>query len=334
MGSSQARRLLLDAGLSPDRLEPLARQGRGACAVHHRAHVVDTPSSVAGADVVVSPLENGTIVTDVLFAADGAGLVLGAVVDMSPIKPAEAQDHARHLAERGIHSIDAPAGECRAEQGTSPSWRAARLEIFARPKLISYAAGRPAHVGRARRWPAGEARQSDHRRRDHRSGRRGAPAGVARRTTPPRSRRFAAVSPSCPRASRAAYGGAGLRRRVAGSSHEIRQCTRCGGPDHPALPTASISRSVLEASSPRRRSRPQRPACRAFFSSVENAHGREADLQRPDLFRITDRLHRAVRLAMADGNGIQRGAAIWLESSRSASCRFAALSSRADCPAS
>jgi len=149
MGSRQARRLL-DAGhrlivwnRSRDKAEALAPFG---------AHVVDTPSeAVAGADVVVLMLENGTIVTDVLFAQGTAqALQPGAVVvDMSSIKPAEAQDHARHLAERGIHHIDAPVsgGTLGAEQGTLAIMAGGEAEIFARVEPILHVMGRPVHVG-------------------------------------------------------------------------------------------------------------------------------------------------------------------------------------------
>ena len=92
MGSRQARRLL-DAGYklavwnrSREKAEALAAFG---------ARVADTASdAVSNADVVILMLENGRIVTDVLFSQGVAGaLKPGAVlVDMSSIKPAEAQE--------------------------------------------------------------------------------------------------------------------------------------------------------------------------------------------------------------------------------------------------
>src|SRR5688500_18122922 len=91
MGSRQAKRLL-DASYSltvwnrsREKAEALSTFG---------ARVVDTASeAVAGADVVILMLENGKIVTDVLFAQGVArALKPGTVlVDMSSIKPAEAQ---------------------------------------------------------------------------------------------------------------------------------------------------------------------------------------------------------------------------------------------------
>ncbi|MBA1157425.1 NAD(P)-dependent oxidoreductase [Microvirga mediterraneensis] len=149
MGSRQAKRLL-DAGYSltlwnrsrekAEALEPLgARIADGAA------------DAVRDADVVILMLENGKIVTDVLFSQGVAeALKPGAIlVDMSSIKPAEAQDHARHLAERGVHHIDAPVsgGTTGAEQGTLAIMAGGDAEMFARVEPILGVMGRPVHVG-------------------------------------------------------------------------------------------------------------------------------------------------------------------------------------------
>jgi len=149
MGSRQARRLL-DAGYdltvwnrSREKAEALAPLG---------ARVVDTASqAVQDAEIVVLMLENGGIVTDVLFAQGVAealrpGTIL---VDMSSIKPAEAQDHARRLAERGVRHIDAPVsgGTVGAEQGTLAIMAGGDAEAFSRVKPILEVMGRPVHVG-------------------------------------------------------------------------------------------------------------------------------------------------------------------------------------------
>jgi 2-hydroxy-3-oxopropionate reductase len=149
MGSRQAKRLL-DAGYplkvwnrSREKAEALSEFG--AC-------VVDTASeAVRNADVVILMLENGKIVTDVLFSQGVAeALKPGAVlVDMSSIKPAEAQEHAKHLQERGIHHIDAPVsgGTVGAEQGTLAIMAGGEAEIFDRIEPILKIMGRPVHVG-------------------------------------------------------------------------------------------------------------------------------------------------------------------------------------------
>jgi 3-hydroxyisobutyrate dehydrogenase-like beta-hydroxyacid dehydrogenase len=149
MGSRQAKRLL-DAGhsltvwnRSREKAEALSAFG---------ARVVDTAAeAVADADVVILMLENGRIVTDVLFSQGAAGALRpGAVlVDMSSIKPAEAQEHAKRLAERGVHHIDAPVsgGTLGAEQGTLAIMAGGESDIFDRVESILAIMGRPVHVG-------------------------------------------------------------------------------------------------------------------------------------------------------------------------------------------
>jgi 2-hydroxy-3-oxopropionate reductase len=71
------------------------------------------------------------------------------VVDMSSIKPAEAQEHAKRLAERGIHHIDAPVsgGTVGAEQGTLAIMAGGDAGVYARVEPILRVMGRPVHVG-------------------------------------------------------------------------------------------------------------------------------------------------------------------------------------------
>ncbi|MET0744475.1 MAG: NAD(P)-binding domain-containing protein, partial [Microvirga sp.] len=149
MGSRQATRLL-QAGYrltawnrSRSKAEALAPLG---------AVVVEDPGqAVADADVVVLMLENGTIVREVLFGGGGVAKALRPgtiVVDMSSIKPAEAQDHAGRLAGRGIHHIDAPVsgGTLGAEQGTLAIMAGGEPDIFARIEPLLAVMGRPVHV--------------------------------------------------------------------------------------------------------------------------------------------------------------------------------------------
>jgi 3-hydroxyisobutyrate dehydrogenase-like beta-hydroxyacid dehydrogenase len=149
MGSRQAKRLL-EAGYplvawnrSRDKADALSSFG---------ARIADTPAdAVRHADMVILMLENGSIVTDVLFS-QGVMDTLQAgsiVIDMSSIKPAEAQDHARRLAERGVHHIDAPVsgGTVGAEQGTLAIMAGGDGDVFARVESILRVMGRAAHVG-------------------------------------------------------------------------------------------------------------------------------------------------------------------------------------------
>ncbi|WP_414475530.1 NAD(P)-dependent oxidoreductase [Microvirga sp. M2] len=149
MGSRQARRLL-EAGYdvtawnrSREKAETLIPFG---------ARVAETASqAVRNADIAVLMLENGGIVSDVLFSQGVAETLRpgSIVVDMSSIKPAEAQDHARHLAEREVDHIDAPVsgGTVGAEQGTLAIMAGGDEQVFSRVKPILDVMGRPVHVG-------------------------------------------------------------------------------------------------------------------------------------------------------------------------------------------
>ena len=77
---------------------------------------------MASADLVITLLENGAIVEEVLFQqGTSQGLRAGAlVVDMSSIQPRQARDHAARLAAIGVMHMDAPVsgGTVGAEAGT------------------------------------------------------------------------------------------------------------------------------------------------------------------------------------------------------------------------
>ena len=150
MGSRQAKRLL-DAGYdviawnrSPDKAKALAPLG---------ARVAETAAQAAsGAPIVVTMLENGTVVEDVLFGHGGVAAAMGGgaiLVDMSSIKPAEAQDHARRLGARGVGHVDAPVsgGTVGAEQGTLAIMAGGDAGAFGTVEPVLRAMGRPTHVG-------------------------------------------------------------------------------------------------------------------------------------------------------------------------------------------
>ena len=123
--------------------EPLAALG---ARVHDQA-----TDAVRQADIVISMLENGPVVEQVLF---GLGTVQamkpGAlVVDMASIKPVEARDHAARLQALGLRHVDAPVsgGTVAAEAGTlaiMAGGDAADLE-YALPALQPL--GTTVHVG-------------------------------------------------------------------------------------------------------------------------------------------------------------------------------------------
>jgi len=127
-----------------DRLAPF-----GAQVFDHAA------DAVRGADVLITMLENGDIVEQVLFGAAGApgasaALKPGAVVvDMSSIKPAQAREHAQKLAALGVLYLDAPVsgGTVGAEQGTLAVMAGGKASTFEQVKSIFEPLGRATHVG-------------------------------------------------------------------------------------------------------------------------------------------------------------------------------------------
>lgn len=149
MGSRQVRRLL-GAGYDVTvwnrtraKAEPLAADG---------ATVADTAAgAVADADIVITMLENGPVVSDLLTGQGVAEAMRpGAVlIDMSSIKPAEAREHARVLAERGVSHLDAPVsgGTVGAEQGTLAIMAGGREEDYVQVVPVLEAMGRPTLVG-------------------------------------------------------------------------------------------------------------------------------------------------------------------------------------------
>lgn len=123
--------------------EPLAASG---ITVH------DTPgTAVQGADVVVSLLENGPVVGQVLFESGVAqAMRKGALfIDMASIQPREARDHAARLDEMGLSHLDAPVsgGTVGAENGTLAILVGGRPEVFSRAQPVFAPCGRATHVG-------------------------------------------------------------------------------------------------------------------------------------------------------------------------------------------
>ncbi|HYR24602.1 MAG TPA: NAD(P)-dependent oxidoreductase [Aquabacterium sp.] len=154
MGTPMSRRLLA-AGFplrvwNRTRAKAEALQADGAT-------VADTPAqAVADADLVITMLEHGGVVHDVLFDPDlpGAATTLKAgalVIDMSSILPEQAQAHAQRLAERGIAALDAPVsgGTLGAEAGTLAIMAGGAEADFERARPVLSVLGRPVHVGPA-----------------------------------------------------------------------------------------------------------------------------------------------------------------------------------------
>lgn len=149
MGFPMARRLC-EAGhtvhvwnRSKEKAERLLPFG---ATVHDKA-----ADAVRSAELVITMLENGCVVEDVLFKkgvanAMNPGTVL---IDMSSIKPSEARDHATRLGDYAITHLDAPVsgGTIGAEQGTLAIMVGGKATTFERAKPVFAALGRATHVG-------------------------------------------------------------------------------------------------------------------------------------------------------------------------------------------
>ena len=125
------------------RAEPLAALG---ASVHTQAS-----DAVRQADVVISMLENGPVVEQVLFGQGTAQAMRPGtlVVDMASIKPVEARDHAARLAAMGLRHIDAPVsgGTVAAEAGTLAIMAGGEAPDLAQALPVLQHLGTTVHVG-------------------------------------------------------------------------------------------------------------------------------------------------------------------------------------------
>ena len=149
MGAPMAKRLLA-AGYrvhawnrSPAKAEALVASGAQAFSL--------PADAVRGAHMVITMLQDGPAVEDVLFRQGTTqGLQPGTlVVDMSSIQPREARDHAARLAALSVDCLDAPVsgGTVGAEAGTLAIMAGGRLADFERARPVLEVLGRPTHVG-------------------------------------------------------------------------------------------------------------------------------------------------------------------------------------------
>lgn len=107
--------------------------------------------AVRQADLVITMLDNGTVVGHVLFDLGTADAMKpgSLLVDMSSIKPVEARDHAARLSERHIAYLDAPVsgGTIGAENGTLAIMAGGKASHFDLALPILSVFGRATHVG-------------------------------------------------------------------------------------------------------------------------------------------------------------------------------------------
>ena len=149
MGLPMATRLC-QAGLqvhvwnrSPEKAQALLPFGAHAHA--------DVQAAVREADIVISLLENGPVVEQVLFDLNAAAAMRAGtlVVDMASIKPAEARDHAARLQALGVQHLDAPVsgGTVAAEAGTLAIMVGGDEADLARALPVLQHLGKSTHVG-------------------------------------------------------------------------------------------------------------------------------------------------------------------------------------------
>lgn len=128
---------------TPAKAEPLAALG-----AHIHTQVQD---AVREADIVISLLENGPVVEDVLFQQGAAGAMKQGtlVVDMASIKPAEARDHAARLQKLDVQHVDAPVsgGTVAAEAGTLAIMAGGETQDLQRAAPVLQHLGKTTHVG-------------------------------------------------------------------------------------------------------------------------------------------------------------------------------------------
>ena len=105
--------------------------------------------AIAGADAVITMLENGAVVTEVLFGALSAAKAGTLFIDMSSIEPSVARDHADALESQGMYHLDAPVsgGEKGATDATLAIMAGGNAGDFADAMPLFAAMGRATHVG-------------------------------------------------------------------------------------------------------------------------------------------------------------------------------------------
>ncbi|WP_199236519.1 NAD(P)-dependent oxidoreductase [Ramlibacter sp. WS9] len=114
--------------------------------------VHENPASATSvADVVVSMLETGPVVEDVLFNQGAAKAMASGTlfVDMASIQPREARDHAARLGDFGVSHLDAPVsgGTGGAEAGALVIMVGGKAADFERALPVFEVFGRATHVG-------------------------------------------------------------------------------------------------------------------------------------------------------------------------------------------
>jgi 3-hydroxyisobutyrate dehydrogenase-like beta-hydroxyacid dehydrogenase len=150
MGQPMARRLLA-AGHTVTVWNRTPEKAR-ALAAHGARVAADAAEAVRQAEVVITMLQDGQVVHDVLFGSPAAAAAMRAgtlFIDMSSVLPEQAREQAIRLAERGVDTLDAPVsgGTLGAEAGSLAIMAGGTDAAFASALPVLRALGRPVHVG-------------------------------------------------------------------------------------------------------------------------------------------------------------------------------------------
>ncbi len=143
---------LLNAGF-PLNAWNRTRSKADALTTHGAVVFDDPPSAVDDADVIITMLENGPVVEEVLFNETVLSHLKpnSTVIDMSSIPPHMAQDHAKRLNAIDIQYLDAPVsgGTMGAAQATLAIMAGGSRETFDNMMPIFKTLGRPTYIGLA-----------------------------------------------------------------------------------------------------------------------------------------------------------------------------------------
>jgi 3-hydroxyisobutyrate dehydrogenase-like beta-hydroxyacid dehydrogenase len=149
MGAPMAKRLL-QAGYSVAVWNRTRAKAEPLASLH--ARIADSPAdAVNEADIVITMLEDGSIVRSVLEQAEKGFRQDTLVIDMSSTRQSEAQEFHARLAARNVAFIDAPVsgGVLGAESGTLAIMAGGSEADVARARPILEVLGRPTRVGPA-----------------------------------------------------------------------------------------------------------------------------------------------------------------------------------------
>jgi 3-hydroxyisobutyrate dehydrogenase-like beta-hydroxyacid dehydrogenase len=147
MGAPMARRLA-QAGFTLAAWNRTAAKAEALRSLGVQAHAA-LADAVRGADIVISMLEAGDVVGQVIDAAAPAMKPGALWIDMSSTQQGEALSFAGRLGKLGLRFIDAPVsgGVAGAAAGTLAIMAGASVQDFAQAEAVLAAMGRPVLVG-------------------------------------------------------------------------------------------------------------------------------------------------------------------------------------------